>query len=188
MIKVKMNLDKINGCERRKKLIEVSEQIELIVNSGDFKSAIFDMRPWGELSKWKDVTKSELYNHIMSGKEETSNFADNEMDLYIDDYYTMAGVYGYMSPGKRTIHLNVKFLDFLSYRKLGSLIVHEWSHTMGFRHEGGSTVARSRSIPYLLNEIYNDIHAHSIRSTTELQKVYIGRSWYGRKRYKWTRV
>lgn len=85
---------------------------------------------------WK-LTNEELYEHFMSGKEESSDDVDYEADLTLSRYRKMwSKVIGYIIPMKPIIYVNAKFFDVMSVIKVACNMVHEWGHMMGLRHSG----------------------------------------------------
>jgi hypothetical protein len=185
---INLNASKMNCEERRDKLEEVAFQLHQIVNSTIFRDKVLRMRPWGETSEWKSASGAMIYNHIMSGAEETNGIEDRVMDIYVDDFFSYRNIVGYMNPFKKWIHVNTKYFDKRFNKAIGSNILHEYGHTLGFRHEGGATKARPHSICYRLNVIYEECHNKLVgNNIPSLVKIKVGRTWYGKSIYKWDR-
>lgn len=178
------------------KIIKSAEVFETIVNSKEFKEMILTMPDkWreGESSKYKNESTEFLYGHIMSGKEEWNDDLDYEADIIVDEYRgrTWSKVVGYMNPGKPTIHINNRFYYQYGLKKIVSNLLHEWFHTMGFRHY---TSDRDTSFAYYANYIVNRLYPLLIESKIEepkdTYKRVCRRSWRTLwfKRCRWVKV
>ena len=155
---VTVHYDKLNTQTRKNKAIACGKELEILVNSPEFKKEILAMGNYwrqGEVSKYKNASVESIYSLIMSGKEETSAEMDNDLDIYIDDYTTWKNVVGYMIPGRRTIFVNTRYFDNMSKEKVVSNMLHEYTHTLGFRHSGPNI---RRSIPYYMNEVVTKLY------------------------------
>jgi len=185
----RINLDatKMNSEERALKLEEVATQLHQILNSTMFRDLVLKMRKTGERSKWKDATNSEIYNRIMSGADRYSDVEDNVLDIFVDDYYTFKKVIGYTKASSKYIYVNTKFFDGRSNKKVGSNILHEYGHLVGFSHDFRSTADMPNSICYLLNDIYERCHELLIgQRIPSLVKVKVSGYWFW-SRYEWRR-
>lgn len=161
--KVRIDVSKLNTQTRKNKAIQCAKELELLVNSNAFKNEVLKTSDYwrqGESSKYKFYTNKQIFDLIMSGKEETSSESDNELDLYIDDYTTWRSVVGYMIPGKPTIYVNTRFFDTMSKKKVVSNFLHEYTHTLGFRHSGPNL---RKSLPYRMNDIVDRIYDSVLR-------------------------
>lgn len=194
MLRVQIDTSKLNTETRKRKARECANELELIVNHPKFKEMITEMPNYwrrGETSRYRNDSGEELYSLIISGEEETSDDADGVINLYIDDYYTRKGVIGYMIPRKPTIYVNTRFFDSMSKKKVCSNFLHEYGHTLGFRHGKGPNIRRS--IPYYLNKVVETIYPLAILGKEEAPKeepkykTVCRRSWrtlWRRKCYK----
>ena len=151
----RINLDatKINSQVRKDKLTRVAQELHTVINSRIFMDAIIKMKPMkGELSIWKDATNMSIYKHIMSGAETLDPVEDYELDIYVDDYYSLKWVIGYTRPSIKTIYINSRYFDKRTTKLIGSNILHEQGDKLGFKHAFRKP---SRScICYQLNDIY----------------------------------
>ena len=136
-----------------------------------FRDKVMKMDFYGETSKFKNITNLRLYQMLMAGVEETNPDKDNDWDIWIDDYFTRRGVIGYMIPNKKWMYVNTKFYDCRSNKKVGSNIVHEYTHTLGFRHDRRRTKRRPHSVSYLMNRIFEECYDHIIGSQASLVKI-----------------
>lgn len=186
LTQININGSKLNAPERRQKAQEVAQEIHRVINSTLFRDKVARMETYGETSKYAGLPNNEIYQMLMKGAEEWNNIVDNEWDVYVDDYFTRRGVIGYMYPGKKWIYVNTKFFDVRSNMMVGSNIVHEYSHTLGFRHDHARTLRRSKSVSYQLNLIYEECHRRLIGQSTSLVRVKVG-GWWRWSRYQWQR-
>ena len=91
-------------------------------------------------------------------------------------------------PKKKWMYVNTKFYDCRSNKKVGSNIVHEYTHTLGFRHDRRRTKRRPHSVSYLMNRIFEECYDHIIGSQASLVKIKLPkRRFWHRTRYEWRR-
>jgi hypothetical protein len=161
----KINITTIDFTqERQEKVNAVQKEMELIINSSLFKEKILNLKnPIGELSVWKDATREQIYEHILSGKETLNPSIDNVIDITVQSYFSWKNVVGYTYPNTTTIYVNTKYFDSNNlskeshHRKMtGSNFIHEYGHKLGFSHDFYSTSKRPFSLCYLLNEVYEE--------------------------------
>lgn len=102
----------------------------------------------GERSKWKNATADEIYKQLFP------------ITLQIKTYYSLRNVIGYGLPNDPWIHLNTRYLDKRelfddeSLMLIGSNLLHEHGHDVGFDHDFYDTQERKYSICYILNRAY----------------------------------
>ena len=187
---VKIDVTKLNTEARANKALRAGAEMLKVYRSDKFKELILLMPPeykLGETSKFKYYTNYEIYTLLMSGQEEWNNELDYEIDLLVDDYYSMGRVVGYMNPGKPQVFVNTKFFDSFVTKKVGSNFAHEHFHTLGGRH-GGSNF--KKSIAYYINYAYEAAHDHVIsgESIPVIVNTYCKRVWWklwlGKRCYK----
>jgi len=186
---IRMDKVKFNSEEGAKKLAEVAHEMHQILNSTLFRDKVLKMgmKP-GERSEWKNKTNKEIYKRLMSGAEDLDENNDNVINLEVYSYYSPMRVVGYIVPGKKNIWVNTKFFNGRSNKLVGSNLVHEYSHQLGFRHDSKRTKDRPSSISYQLNKIYEACHDHLIGSSYGyLKRVKVGGFWFW-SRYEWRRV
>lgn len=146
MIKsINVDSSSLQGVVRKNKLDICAKHLLIIVRSNLFRKLIIgmDRTYWlkGETKRTSKIIKLsnlEIYNLLMSGREEWNNETDYEIDLIVGGFWgkVWSKVLGFMNPGKPKIHLNYRYFDKLSKKKLCSLTGHEWTHTCGARHSG----------------------------------------------------
>lgn len=173
-LKVSIDITKLDNKTRQIKAIEAAKNLEIIVNSKEFKEMIINMQDnWrmGESSKYKHYSTYDIYDLIMSGSDEYNPTKDNTINLYVDDYYSRwSKVVGYMIPGNKTIFVNTKFFDNNSIQNICSNFLHEYLHVVGFRHAG--KFLRS-SIPYYMNHVIEVLYKKLVANSepVEYKKV-----------------
>ena len=190
-VKVVINTSKME-LHRHERCQQIAKEMELIFNSSLFKEKFLAMKPVGELSEWRNEERlPELYNYIMSGANILDPVKDGVIEIELDDYYKRFGsAVGYTYPNTRTIFVNTKYFDSFNNKYAGSNIAHELCHKCGAEHDFKSTARRPYSVPYLVNNIYEQCHDILIGNKNEelpewVQVCY--RPWYrfGFKKCVW---
>lgn len=160
MLKINIDTKNLDTDYRVDKATKAAFGLKKVMNSKQFKSAMLEMpRFWrnGEKSFFKNLSNEEIYNYIMSGKEEWNGIADKEIDLVVHDYtssWENRFVIGYMNPFKAPIWVNTRHFDSASLKKVASNFAHEYGHTLGMRHSGPDF---RKSIPYYLNQVIENL-------------------------------
>jgi len=185
-MKVKINVEKLNNELRKSKAQAAAIEMERVINSDIFKRIFYEVLtrydyPSGELSEWRYKSIDDIFAHFMSGREDLNPVNDGVMNIDIDDYYTWKNVYGYGYAGTSTIYTNTKYFDVAKLVEIGSNLVHEWTHKIGFDHDFKATSRRNNSLSYLSNLIYELAHAEYYKyiPNNSLDRViYCKRKWY----------
>lgn len=186
---INMDANRMNVKERADKLGEVAWEMHQVVNSSIFRDRVLKLSPAqkvGERSKWKDASNMEIYKRLMRGAERFKDDEDNVMDIYVDDYYTFKRVIGYTTLTSKYIYVNTKYFDGRSNKLVGSNLLHEYGHHVGFSHDFWATEERPNSLCYQLNRIYEECHNMLIGNRGSLVKVKVG-GWWLWSRYEWRR-
>jgi len=158
-MKLNINVEKLNTEDRKNKVRKTVVQMEVILNSENFRKKVIAIKSkHGETTKFKNYSNQEIYDLIMSGAEVLHPQVDNELDVTIDDYFSWKRVIGYTMGSIDTIYVNTKYFDKRETKLVGSNILHEYGHKLGFGHDFRSTSRRPFSICYLLNDIYESCH------------------------------
>lgn len=155
---INIDASKIKTQERKDKLAIVAQELHRVINSTLFRDKVMRIKKQGELSKFKDQPNSMIYNHIMSGKEVLDKEEDFEMDIFINDYFSLKRVIGYTKPSIKTIFVNTRYFDKRTTKLIGSNILHEYGHKLGFKHAFRKTKNRHLSLCYELNRIYEECY------------------------------
>lgn len=186
-LKIKINSDRLDTPERRKKALLVATEMEIVINSDEFKKNFLAINHLpGELSIWKDATITAIFNYLMNGSETLDPTEDNELDLFVDDYYTFKNVVGHTYETDRYIYANIKYFDVNSSKNIGSFFLHEYGHKKGFSHDFRATARRKYSLCYWMNYIYEKTWDEILGETSAHDKVLVcRRTWYGVKKCSW---
>jgi len=153
---VRVSSENLDSDYRKEKAITAAASLQKIINHPKFKELIMAMpesHRRTEISQYKHAPNEEIYRMIMLGKEEWNDDVDYEIDLVVDDYtssWFRRGVIGYMIPGQPKIWVNTRHFDTASVKAVVSNFLHEYGHTLGFRH---SSADPDGSIPYYLNKV-----------------------------------
>ena len=174
---IKIDATRLNCSHRKMKMEQVRDELFMVINSQLFRDKIMRADFSGERSVHKTKSKIEIYKMLMKGAELYEPIADNELDIYVDDYYSLKRVIGYTTRKTKLIYVNTRYFDARSSKLVGSNILHEYGHKLGFSHDFSRTKAREKSICYQLNDIYEACYDHMFRTDTiSLIKV-CNRSW-----------
>jgi hypothetical protein len=190
LTKITIDASKMDTLERREKIQTVAGELHTVINSRIFMDEVMKMRTHGERSKLKDLSNREIYDLLMKGAETLDPEVDYEWDIFVDDYYTFKRVVGYTYLNKKWIYVNTKYFDTRSTKLIGSNIVHEQSHKLGFSHDFRSTKDRPFSVSYQLNLAYERAYDRIYGKEIKTKKKVCSRSWRRLwiKKCKWIEV
>jgi hypothetical protein len=178
MLRVKIDGEKLNTKERRDKANLIEDEMQLIVNHPRFKELFMQMDYHGELSLWRKATITEIWNYFINGAEVLDPELDNEIDIYVDDYYKPTRTIGHTYPSDPYIYTNTKYFDHTSSKNSGSNFLHEYGHKKGFSHDYKDTPRRDFSLCYQLNEVYEQVWEELFGDPSERDLVQVCyRSW-----------
>lgn len=170
------------------RLINASKMVLAFYQSDYFKYELDDtlvkeLRGESKSSISQRHSGLELYQVIMSGREEWNNVSDYVIDLEVRRYFKKwSSVIGYIIPMKPTIWVNGKFFDTNTVIEIASNLCHEYLHTLGFRHSGKYI---EESLPYLVNKWFKawihdetDYDHHQPEIPLDTYETLCTRSWY----------
>jgi len=175
---IKLDASKMNSETRREKMSQVSMEMHTVINSNIFRDQILKLKPFkGERSKYKGLANTEIYQMLMQGSDIHEPQLDYELDIFVDDYYSFKKVIGYTKPSVDSIiRVNTKYFDGRHTRDIGSNILHEYGHLMGFSHDFFNSNERPSSICYQFNKAYEAAYNKLFNLQTAPVKV-CSRSW-----------
>jgi hypothetical protein len=163
----KINLIESKGYEdeRLETLQKALQLLEAVLNSEEFKERILNFTTDGRktfyfrktfFGKWIDQpsTNQQVYNMIMTAKEEVGDRANGTIDLYLELVNGANGdVIGYGNPSSSQIYTYSIMFDDMSLPDLAQHYAHEWCHKIGFEHAFHRSRNRSNSVPYGIGNI-----------------------------------
>jgi hypothetical protein len=97
----------------------------------------------------KNLTNEMIYLKIMEAREDLQPETPNEINLYMQYYYTRKNTVGKTHPRYNTIYTNGKFFNGNDHGQVAGNLAHEWTHKMGFDHQ---SVKESDSVPYAIGK------------------------------------
>ena len=170
---IKLDATKMDSEARKDKMAQVAGEMHTVINSSIFRDQILKMKPFlGERSKYKTLSNKEVYKMIMHGADIHEPQMDYELDIFVDDYYTFKKVIGYTKPSvDRIIRVNTKYFDRRHSMDIGSNILHEYSHLLGFSHDFFNSEDRPSSISYQLNKVYESTYKRIFKLQTSKVQV-----------------
>jgi len=153
-----------NG-DRKELLMQSLRLMEVILNSEEFKTRVLNFKTNGKntfyyrktfLGKWidKPYTNEQVYNMIMTAKEERGDGTDGVIDLYLELVNGSDGdVVGFGRPSSPHIYTYSIMFDDMSLPELARHYTHEWCHKLGFEHDHRRSRNRNNSVPYGIGNI-----------------------------------
>jgi|GEM_PF-5418176 len=182
---VKIQTNNMNSFQKERAIESANMSLEFLAS--DFlkrKLLMLDMtslRGESSTSISKRKTNQEIYDLLMSGKEEWNDEIDYELDIFINRYTKLwSKVKGYIIPMVKYIYVNSKYFDTSTILLICSNICHELFHMFGFRHSGPFI---RESVPYLVNDwveeyFSGDIDGEVIVSTPPVVTQKCVRVWW----------
>lgn len=120
--------------------------LEQCLNSLDFREMFFN----AQFTYTNGKTKVEIWDMLMSGADMIDKRDDGVMNLAFEMYYSWwSRVVGWVTPGKRTVHVNRKY--FGQAVDFASNALHEYAHLVGLDHRSARDYG---SVPYKLNALF----------------------------------
>jgi len=141
------------------KVFSAIEIIKKVIGSKEFRSRVLNFTYEGE-KKFVDnngFTNEQIYQILLSGKEELLPVVDNQMDLELELYYSWRSTVGYTYPDTLKIWMNTKFFDSYTPAEVAGNIFHEWTHKLGFSHASSYSVSRDSSVPYAIGYLIEEL-------------------------------
>ena len=147
------------GQEDEEKMRDALERLEIVINSVEFKQKVID-HVWRGERTFNDndgLTNEEIYEKLMSGKEDLLPELDQEIDLDMTLYYRNNSTVGYTYPDTIKIWVNDKFFSGYSLGQVAANAIHEWTHKIGFTHDFRNNADRPYSVPYAVGSIVREM-------------------------------
>lgn len=166
MLKVRINIAKLNTTYRRNKALRIQCEMEHVLNHSVYKKkwislvqAAMDNGSFkkGEKSDMRSFTDAKALFIVMhSGYETLDPINDFVLNIDVDDYFSFKRVIGYTYPSIRGIFINTRYFDKRSNKLCGSNFKHESDHKVGAKHSFYKNKWRKFCICYLSNVAYED--------------------------------
>jgi hypothetical protein len=125
----------------------------------------------------KYMTREEIYEYIMSGRDKFNDEEDGDIDIKIELYNNrFSSAVGYTYPNTWKTWINLKFFGYFSDAEVAANIIHEYMHNLGFDHPFRETPTRRHTVPYAIGNIIKDI----LEGKEDTQDNYVlvcSRSW-----------
>jgi hypothetical protein len=167
------------GEVSKEKYLRALDKLILAINSEEFKQRVINYQYTnnGEVINnfklpevdSKFMTRQEIYDLIMSGKDKFNTEADGDIDIKIELYNKrFSSAVGYTYPNTFKTWVNYKFFSNFSEADVAGNIAHEYMHNLGFDHAFNSNPTRKYTVPYAIGTIIRDI----IEGKEDNQKEY----------------
>lgn len=145
--------------EDEDKVYSAISLIKKIIRTREFKDRVLNFIFNGkkQFNDNNGLTNQQIYDLILSGREELVPEIDHEMDLDLELYYSWKSTVGYTTPDRMRIYLNTKYFNTFTPLKLAGNLFHEWTHKLGFNHSSTYSVERDSSVPYALGYMIEEL-------------------------------
>lgn len=162
---LRISLDKTVNYDgdNKVKLLQAMDVMEAVLNSHEFREAVLGFTYGGALRFAnnerfngkgrvidRDLTNAQVYRMIVEGAEQLKGIdarVDHTANLHLE-LYNVRGTVGYVNPGYPEIYTNWYYFDEFTPANVAEHISHEWTHVLGFRHDGKNTARRPYSVSY----------------------------------------
>lgn len=147
------------GPEDEEKMKEALARLEIVVNSTEFRDKVINHIFNGEktFNDNDGKTNEEIYESLMSGREDLLPTVDSEIDLDLTLYYSNNSTVGYTYPNTIKIWVNNKFFAGYTYGQVAANAIHEWTHKLGYTHAYRNNSSRPYSVPYAIGSIAREM-------------------------------
>lgn len=147
------------GPEDEKKMRDALSRLQIVINSSEFKERVIEHIFNGQrtFNDNDDLTNEQIYEKLMSGREDLLPEVDQEIDLDMTLYYRNNSTVGYTYPDTVRIWVNDKFFSGYSLGQVAANAIHEWTHKVGFTHDFRNNPDRPFSVPYAIGSIVRDM-------------------------------
>ncbi len=162
--------------EREEKIYESVELLRKVFASPEFRTRILNHKFKGRKTfNWnRGLTNQEIYQKILSGVEKLEPQKNNAMDVEIRLFTDMKStVLGYTKPQTKKIWMNTKYFNEKTTPiKLGSHLMHEWLHKLGFGHVRERCEDRKYTVPYAIGYIVKELAEEIIAQEEEIAEEF----------------
>lgn len=145
--------------EAEKKVYKAIEIIQKVVQSSEFRYRVlnFTHKNQKKFLHNNGMTNEEIYQAILKASEELLPEDDYEMDLKFKLYFSRRDIVGYTNSDELTIFMNTKFFNPYTPAEVAGNIFHEWTHKLGFGHDGIYKSERNATVPYALGLLIREL-------------------------------
>lgn len=139
------------------KLNNAGKHLSYVINSAKFKQEVYK----ADFVDTDGLTNAEIYDVIMSGKESYKPDVDYTLTFYLEIIHKrFSSAIAFTYPDIATIYLNRKFYKNMTAQQVAGTLAHEMCHKLGFNHAYYNTANRSKSVPYAIGYIVQNIVAN----------------------------
>ena len=158
----------VKDIERFNRIIS---NLETILNSQSFKDFILNHKVENNKTFLENDNKSneQIYINLLEGKETLSPIKDFTWQLVLNKKYIIPNsTLAYTDRRFPVIHFNSRYIDRGNDASIAGTICHEYSHKLGYSHEGKDRKKWSYTVPYSVGRICSQIYStlYPIRTRT----------------------
>lgn len=157
---LKIQIHDISGFHSRnkKKYLKACQLLERVLNSLEFRNEVFNFVYLKDGMAFNGFyqtqkTRQEIYDDIMSGKDNYGSIADEDIDIKVKEYYSPTSTVGYTNSGSLWTYINRKYISKWTPEVVAGNIIHEALHKKGYKHDKKKTPLRQYTVPYGIGSI-----------------------------------
>lgn len=162
--------------DREEKIYESVDLLRRVFASPEFRERILNHKYKGRKAfAWnKGLSNQKIYEKILAGVEKLEPEENNAMDVEILLFTDLkSNVLGYTKTQTKKIWMNTKYFnEDTTTVELGSHLMHEWLHKLGFGHEKKRCENRKYTVPYAIGYIVRDIAEEMIAQEEMMAEEY----------------
>jgi hypothetical protein len=158
----KIEIDFISGFNENEKKIVLDNisKLEKLINSKEFEEKIVNSKTFYRnkipfISKKNKYTNTQILSILKSGKE-LNTIKDNIINLKLHLYDSKKNEIGHTDSNLQ-IHTHRGYFKNNPIEYYLSHILHEYCHTLGFKHSYWKLPFRSKTVPYKIGNITKEL-------------------------------
>lgn len=152
----------------KQKALQAAVLLEAIINGQEFKDKVLSFvnaKRKLEFAENQGLSNLQVYEVLMSGREELKPEVDYTWDFQVRFYYgRFSKVIGYTYPNITYINVNTKFFKKYQLWEVAGNYAHEYCHKLGFGHRSAT---QYDSIPYAIGYIVAELGEKYVKLLAE---------------------
>lgn len=158
---------------------KISENLEKVINSNDFKIYILDhsMNKQKNFLENNNKNNHQIYFNIMSGEEVLNPVKDNEWQLHLNKKFILSrSTLAYTDKKQKEIHFSSRYIENGDDASISGTICHEYAHKLGYGHDTKNTKQWPYTVPYAVGDICTSLYVNLFpgRPVNTVKEPYCG--------------